>query len=221
MMQVKTNTDTNAHDAFAFETALLSLDRLTAFRILTDSDEDGGTLTRIDRLVLPALESIGRQWEQGHIALSQVYMSGRICEELVEALLPAAADCLAEGPIIALAVLEDFHLLGKRMVHATLRAGGFAVRDYGRMDVASLVWRVIDDGIDIVMLSTLMLPSALRVAKVRNDLDRAGRGDVRIVVGGAPFRLDETLWREVGANAMGRTAADAPAIIARLSGGAA
>ncbi|MCJ8500370.1 cobalamin B12-binding domain-containing protein [Desulfatitalea alkaliphila] len=206
--------------ARAFEAALLRLDRLTATRLLTAPAGDGNGLQRIERLVLPALERIGQHWEQGGLALSQVYMSGRICEELVEQLLPAATSERGEGPLIALAVLEDHHLLGKRMVHAVMRAAGYAVRDYGRLDAAGLVARVVAEAdVDLLMISTLMLASALRVAKVRELLAAAGRR-LPIVVGGAPFRLDETLWQEVGATAMGRSASAAPAIIARLTGGA-
>jgi trimethylamine corrinoid protein len=51
------------------------------------------------------------------------------------------------------------------------------------------------------------------VAEVRAALP----AQVRIVVGGAPFRFDAELWRQVGADAMGRTAADALDIVATLS----
>lgn len=32
---------------------------------------------------------------------------------------------------------------------------------------------------------------------------------VKIIVGGAPFRMDELLWENVGADAFGKTSADA------------
>ena len=73
---------------FAFERALLSLDRVTAKRIIEAADSDSTPLQLAERLVTPALERIGKAWEQGRVALSQVYMSGRICEELVNTLLP-------------------------------------------------------------------------------------------------------------------------------------
>lgn len=213
------NNETDA-TARAFEAALLRLDRLAATRLLTAPAGDGNGLQRIERLVLPALERIGQRWEQGDLALSQVYMSGRICEELVIQLLPSATRERGQRPLIALAVLEDHHLLGKRMVHAVMRAAGYDVRDYGRLDAAGLVARVVAEAdVDLLMISALMLPSALRVAKVREMLAAAGRR-LPIVVGGAPFRMDATLWQEVGATAMGRSASAAPAIIARLTGGA-
>lgn len=47
-------------------------------------DEFEAALLALDRLVIPALERIGRDREQGCIALPQVYMSGRVCAELGE-----------------------------------------------------------------------------------------------------------------------------------------
>jgi methanogenic corrinoid protein MtbC1 len=41
-----------------------------------------------------------------------------------------------------------------------------------------------------------------------------------VVVGGAPFLFDPLLWREVGADAMGRSASEAPGIIEKITGGA-
>jgi methanogenic corrinoid protein MtbC1 len=81
------------------------------------------------------------------------------------------------------------------------------------------VHKVVDDGIEILLISTLMLSSALRVAEVRESIEKAGCR-VKIIVGGAPFRFDENLWREVGADAMCRNASDVIATIAALQGGA-
>ncbi|MDZ7777050.1 MAG: hypothetical protein U5L09_16260 [Bacteroidales bacterium] len=48
--------------------------------------------------------------------------------------------------------------------------------------------------IKILLLSVLMLPSALHVKDLKQKLNGTG---VKIVVGGAPFRFDENLWKEV------------------------
>ncbi len=201
-----------------FEEALLELDRLAAHKLLVEGLAAGSAIQRIEEMVVPAMERIGKSWEEGRIALSQVYMSGRICEELVEQLLAEGHTPRKSQPNMALAVLDDYHLLGKRMVHAALRASGFALKDYGRMDVAALVRRVQEDRIEVLLISTLMLPSALRVAQVREALDREGCR-VKIIVGGAPFRLDEQLWREVGADAMGRHASEAARLVEQLAEG--
>ena len=95
----------------------------------------------VDQVVVPALEQIGLAWEKGDVALSQVYMSGRICEELVEQVLPPSDPDRKHQPRSAIVVLCDYHMLGKRIVYSQMRASGFELFDYGRMDVDELVER--------------------------------------------------------------------------------
>ncbi|MBF0147631.1 MAG: cobalamin-dependent protein [Magnetococcales bacterium] len=168
----------------------------------------GPPMEIIEALIVPSLQRIGCAWEEGSIALSQIYLSGRLCERLVENLHIANTGHVNEPPRQAIAVLNDYHLLGKRIVHSMLRASGIALHDYGRVTVEELVDRVSIDKVDILLISTLMLPSALKIRDVRRALDERGT-EIRILVGGAPFLFDDSLWHEVGADAMGRNAADA------------
>ena len=102
--------------ATRFEAALLSLDRLGAGSLLMEASHIRSPMELVEHVVVPALERIGEGWDAGRIALSQVYMSGRICEELVEKILPAEAPERKHQPKMAIAVLQDYHLLGKRIV---------------------------------------------------------------------------------------------------------
>jgi len=207
--------DSNIH---LFEEALIALDRVSAkihFLNLIKPD----SMELIEDVIIPVLERIGSGWENGNVALSQVYMSGLICEELVDEILPAESPDRERQPKTAIAVLEDYHMLGKRIVYSVLRASGFEILDYGRMQADSLARKVIDEDVEIVLISTLMLSSALKVRTLRENLNAAGKNDVKIIVGGAPFRIDTGLWREVGADAMGSSASDAKRIISALAGG--
>jgi methanogenic corrinoid protein MtbC1 len=190
------------------ERTLLSLDRIGAKKVLSSAGNGQSPLATIEELVVPVLERIGQAWEVGKISLAQVYMSGRICEEMVDDMLPAGHPERTNRPPIAIVVLEDFHFLGKRIVYSALRASGFELLNYNRMDVDTVVKRVKIDGIKILLVSVLMLPSALRVKELRRVLDEEGCA-VKLLVGGAPFRFDRQLWREVGADAMGCDAAEA------------
>jgi methanogenic corrinoid protein MtbC1 len=201
-----------------FEQALLALDQLGAGRILREAQVTGAAADLVGKLVVPVLEKIGNDWESGHIALSQVYMAGRICEKLVDVVLPPASPDRKHQPRMAIAVLEDYHLLGKRIVYSTLRASGFELIDYGRKDANELVQQVKRDQVEILLISTLMLPSALRIKDVRAGLLETG-ARVRMVVGGAPFRLDGQLWKEVGADATSPDPAGAVAIVTALAAG--
>ena len=198
-----------------FRQALLDVDHVSAQAILTEASAALSPLQQVDQLIVPALQEIGERWERGEAALSQVYMSGRICEKLTQALLPGGGPNRAGQSKLAVTVLEDFHYLGKNMVCSALRASGFDFVDYGHTDVRGLVERVCTDGVKVLLISSLMLPSALKVREVRSRLDAAG-ARVCLVVGGAPYRFDPEMWREVGADAMGYSALDAIAIVQRL-----
>jgi methanogenic corrinoid protein MtbC1 len=188
--------------------ALLAMDRVRASECMDTAINGNPPLQGVESLVVPALDRIGEMWAEGDVALSQVYMSGRICEELVDQVLPPASPSRKRQPTMAIAVLEDQHLLGKRIVYAVLRASGYELEDYGALELDSLVTRALDDDIEMLLVSTLMLPAALRVADLVSALKEAG-SDCRVVVGGAPFTLTEDLWKDVGAYAMGATATDA------------
>ena len=198
----------------SFRAALETLDRLGAESVVNQALAHLTPILVVDQIVVPALEQIGLAWEQGDIALSQVYMSGRICEELVEQVLPPSDPDRKHQPRSAIVVLSDYHMLGKRIVYSQMRASGFELFDYGRMDVDELVERALADKIRVLLISVLMLPSALKVGQVCARLKAAGL-PVKIVVGGAPFLFDDKLWGEVGADAMGRNAAEAVTIVER------
>lgn len=198
-----------------FENALLAMDKLCIDRLLRDTNSDLSPIKQIERLIVPVLEKIGEDWEIGKVSLSQVYMSGRLCEEAVDAILPHEAPSRVNTPPMAIAVLEDYHMLGLRIVYSILRASGFKLFNYGRCDVDEVIANINRDGIQIMMVSVLMLPSAIRITELVNNLRMAGC-NTRIIVGGAPFRFDDTLWREVGADAMGYSASDAVSLMHRF-----
>ena len=175
-------------------------------------DPDMRPVEFAEKVVLTALERIGAGWQDGSLALSQVYMAGRICEELIYDILPPADPSRKNQPKMAVCVLEDHHILGKIMVCAVLRAAGFDLWDYGVVTVEDLVTRVDTDRVEVLMISVLMLPSALKIQSVRQKLSDRG-SDVKLIVGGAPFRFDDRLWREIGADAMCENASDAVAVI--------
>jgi len=209
----------------AFEDRLLNLDRTGSEALVREVLATADANAVIEELIAPVLERIGQGWEDGRIALSQVYMSSRICESLLDLAMAdqtgksVATRQTPRDNAIAIAVLEDHHLLGKRIVASTLRASGWPVVDWGTQTVEQMVERVGATNPMVLLISTLMLPSALRVREVVDQLRRANN-PVRIVVGGAPFRFDDRLWQEVGADACGRNAADALNIVETMMRGA-
>lgn len=203
--------------------ALLALDKFEVRRILAQAADVFQPIQIIEKLAAPAMKKIGEQWSLGKVSLSQVYMSGRICEEFISPIVFSEGAPIRNQPAIAIAVLEDYHSLGKKIVAAFLRANGFKIIDYGHMTVDELVRQTLKDNISVLLLSTLMLPSALKVKTVRQRLNAEAASatsncKVKVVVGGAPFLFDTELWKEVQADAMGRNASEAIDVINGIMG---
>ncbi|RLE22439.1 MAG: cobalamin-binding protein [Acidobacteria bacterium] len=169
----------------------------------------------VETFLAPALDRIGEKWELGQISLSQVYMSGRICEEIVNTIFPPKESSSSPHMPVAVAVLEDYHMLGKKILYSTLIAYGVNVRDFGRVTVEEAVSQVAQHNIKVLLVSTLMLPSALRVKELQTKLRGKGLA-VTVIVGGAPFRFDKELWREVGADYMAETASEGARMVLGL-----
>lgn len=201
-----------------FVQALLSIDRFSAESILENQGTGISTAQLIEDMIVSALERIGKEWRDGTVALSQVYMAGRICEDMVNRILPPGHPNRKNQPKMAIGVLSDHHKLGKIIVFSLLRASGYDLMDYGTIELDDLVERITADRIEIILVSVLMLSSALQIKNLREKLDETGR-HVKIIVGGAPFRFDDALWKEVGADAMCRTASEVFHVIHNMKGG--
>lgn len=197
--------------------ALVSIDRFRTERIVMGAiEENDGGLAIVEGLLISALTLIGEGWENEIYSLSQVYMSGIICEELFLKIIPEQVEINESAPRIAIAVFLDHHALGKRIVKSVILSGGYRVIDLGEgLSVEQLVAEVVKQKIDILLLSTLMLPSALKIIKVREQFDQLNI-KTKIIAGGAPFRFDPELWRKVGADADGKNATDMIQTIERV-----
>jgi methanogenic corrinoid protein MtbC1 len=195
--------------------ALVSVDKTAVFALLGTAYEEGGA-PKVGDLLRTALEEIGDAWERGSMSLAQVYMSGIISEEAIHHVLSETHVTDTSLPLIGSAVFLDHHGLGMRIVSSLVRSAGYPLKDLGLgADTVRTVDFVGKENIRILLVSVLMLPSALAVEELCREMARL-HPEVRIVVGGAPFRLDEGLWKRVGAHAMGKNAGEIFDILHRL-----
>ena len=199
-----------------FEKALLSVDKLASRQVHQELSKIISPIEFVDRLIVPVLERIGSGWERGVVSLSQVYMSGRLCEEMMDTIIVSGSTTQQYQAPLAIAVLEDYHVLGKRIVCSVLRSCQIDLIDFGHgIKVEELFCKVKESDIKILLISTLMLRSALLVKQLKEKLDSSG-SDTKIVVGGAPFLFDDQLCKIVGADAFCRNASDAISVVKTL-----
>ncbi len=199
-----------------FIDALLSMNRIKAAKILQECYAEDNDYSVLERIIGDSLQTIGEDWETGSTSLAQIYMSGVICEELIDQYFPQAKNENSNFPKLAIAVLLDHHALGKKLVTSIIKAHGFDILDLGKgLSVDELLRLTLENNIEILLISTLMLPSALKVGVLTDKLRELG-SEVKVIVGGAPFRFDHHLWEKVGADADGKNATDIIDILNRV-----
>ena len=206
------------------------------FDALYDTDRDRA-LTVIDRalaagvpaervifeVVVPTMERmIGSMLTNEMITLSQHFLASQIAEEVTDLLIPRFSQApQIQGYVVIGTSRGDFHGLGKKIVTGCLRAKMFKVTDLGlNVEPERFVEAALAEGAGVIGISSMMVHTAigeqgpLRVRALLREQGLEQR--IRLIVGGAPYRFNEELYREVGADAWADSAAEAPAVIARL-----
>ena len=195
--------------------AILSLDAVDLEKMVQHSLLSMTPLQVAEEIISPALERIGDMWEEGKANLAQIFLGSKLCEDLLQRILPKEAHWRKDSPVIAITNFDDHHSLGKKIVYMTLRSNGYNIIDLGWTDVDSIGLKAKEHRVEVLMVSTLMLRSAIKIKEIPRVLKRE-HSTALMVVGGAPFVFDPELAREVGADALGSSGADASGIVQAL-----
>ena len=194
--------------------AIISINRKKANEIMENWIEDNGSERVFTDILRPALEEIGQIWsEHKDITFAQVYVATTIAEDAIIKVHEKGQDMIkTNGSKVILGNSEDdYHSLGRRLVETSMKAAGWNVIDLG-VDVLAedFVDSAISEGAEVIMISAMLYSTALNIRKVRDEINKRGyQGKIKLIVGGAVFSVKENLWKEVGADAFGRSALDA------------
>lgn len=174
------------------------------------------------RIVVPSIERYLAEAAARQVSLAQHYLAAQIAGEVVEAMLPrfrSAPDCM--GRVVIGTSQGDFHGLGKRIVTGCLKAHMFTVTDLGlNVAPAAFVDAAVVTGAQVIGISSMMVHTARGdggCLGVRRILRERGLEDcIRLVVGGAPYRFDDKLYLQVGADAWAENGLAAAGVVTEL-----
>ena len=148
----------------------------------------GNALEVIGRILMPAMDEIGRMFGQGKMFLPQVIKSARVLKEAISLLKPhieEKASSETYGKVIIATVKGDIHDIGKNIVALVVGCNGYEVTDLGVMADAGKIADEVERSRPIaVMLSGLITPSLQEMVGVVEELQRRGL-DTPVIVGGA------------------------------------
>jgi methylmalonyl-CoA mutase cobalamin-binding domain/chain len=135
------------------------------------------------------------------------YRNARMVERALARLEPAIpAAVQAAAPVVVLGNAEqDFHDLGRRIVGLCLRGAGYRVIDLGLSVPNEALLRAAEEhGARVIGVSSLLLQTAKQIPRLKELLVQRGRDNIRLIVGGAPFRVDPELHEKFGADGVAR-----------------
>jgi len=178
-------------------------------------------LRAIEQGLGEGLRVIGDQFEAGEIFLPMLMMAAQAVKEslvVLEPALPKGTSRKTLGKVVIGTVEGDIHDIGKTIVAAMLTANGFEVYDLGSdTPTSKFVDRAKEVKADIIGMSALLTTTMTKMAEVINALKKAGlRGNVKVVVGGAPV---SGAWAEkIGADAYAEDAIASVDAVKKLLG---
>jgi 5-methyltetrahydrofolate--homocysteine methyltransferase len=159
---------------------------------LLDSGADPGTM--LQQAMIPAMDEVGDLFQKGEYFVPEMLVAARAMQQGLTVLKPklVASGIEPIGKVVIGTVKGDLHDIGKNLVVMALEGAGFEVIDLGT-DVAPVkfVEAIKQHKPQVIGLSALLTTTMLAMKDTVKAIEDAGlRGQVKIMIGGAPIRQE-------------------------------
>lgn len=208
----------------AYNEAVFETDKEAAFEVVHAALADGVTPEEIVfEVVIPAVEEMMSIITRDPDAnLAQHFMTAQIAAEVTEQMLARfKAPPQIIGRVVIGTAQGDLHSLGKRIVSGCLKALMVDVIDLGvNVPPQKFIDAALEHEAQVIAVSAMMVHTAsgdngaLGVRKLLSERGLEHR--IKLIVGGAPYRYDTTLYRTVGADAWAADGVNAGRVIVDL-----
>ncbi|MBR0080428.1 MAG: cobalamin-dependent protein, partial [Synergistaceae bacterium] len=174
----------------------------------------------IENYIVPALDSVGKNYEAGKIFLPQLIKSAEAAKSAFEVLQSLMTKSESDshdnnkGSVILATVYGDVHDIGKNIVRTIFENYNFNVIDLGKdVPPEKIVEAVERDKVQIVGLSALMTTT---VASMKDTITKLKSScpDVKVIAGGAV--LTPELAKYAGADFYAKDAMEGVRILSEI-----
>ncbi len=187
---------------------VLNADRQGAYELIEELIKKGIDLKAIYlSLLAPALVQVGYMWQKGDITVAQEHYftasTQLIMTRLFSEILKLKRNQKSFGkPIVGACAPGELHEIGLRMICDLLELEGYDTYFLGASVPAKDLREFLSQKSPIALLLSASMSyniSSLKIVidQIRND-ERIK--NIRVIVGGRPFKVDSTLWERVGAD---------------------
>ncbi len=158
--------------------------------------------TILNESLVTGMNAIGERFRLNEVYVPEVLIAARAMNAGLKLLKPALSSEGVEplGKAVICTVEGDMHDIGKNLVKMMIEGQGIECIDLGvNVPPLAVVEAVKESGAKLVCLSALLTTTMMGQKAVIDALTEAGiRGDVKIMVGGAP--VTEAFANEIGAD---------------------
>lgn len=193
--------------------AILESDRNAAESLILATFYEGLTIADIyEGILAPAQARLGRMWHLGEISVADEHFGSATTQSVMSLLRQHFPTKESNGRIVvATSTSGDLHEIGLRMVTDLFEIDGWTVIFLGAntptTDLIELLDRRQPELLALAVSTGLTLRDAGDlVDRIRETSSIA---DLKVLIGGSPFRFAPDLWRELGADGCACSATEA------------
>ncbi len=191
-----------------YNEAVYEIDKDGALEVVETALQQGITPEQVVfNIIIPSIEEMMAEIViNADTNLAQHFMTAQIAAEVTEAMLAKfTTPPEVIGRVVIGSSFGDLHSLGKRIVMGCLKSMMVDVIDLGvNIKAENFVDAAVEHNAQVIAISSMMVHTATGEEgslRVRALLDQRQLADqIKLVVGGAPFRFDHQLYTQVGAD---------------------
>ena len=177
---------------------------------VAEAIEAGCAPEEILNAMIGAMDVVGENFKNGTIFVPEMLIAAKAMKKGVETLKPhlAAGAAGALGKVVIGTVAGDLHDIGKNLVAMMIESAGFEVIDLGVDVPAEKFVAAYEEGVKIIACSALLTTTMPAMQATLEAINAAAwRGNVKVMVGGAP--ITQEFADSIGADAYTPDAASA------------
>jgi len=168
-------------------------------------DEGGSAEALMEKALIPAMDVVGKLFQDGEYFLPELLVSAKAMQKSVEVIKQRspAGTVTKSGKAVVGTVKGDLHDIGKNLLVMSLEGAGFEVVDLGTdVSAEQFVGAVKKHKPNVVGMSALLSTTMYMMKDVIEAIDKEGlHASVKIMVGGAP--LNDDYAKKIGADFYG------------------
>lgn len=183
---------------------LLDSDRKKASNLILNAVENEVKIKDIYLNVFqPVQREIGRLWQLNKVSVAKEHYSTSVTQLIMSQLYSYILSPEKNSfKAITTCVGDELHELGIRMIADLLEMDGWDTVHLGaNMPAQSIVDEIIEEKGDLLAISVTITSNLSKATELIEEVRKNQKTkDIKIMVGGYPFNINEDLWKEIGAD---------------------